>query len=92
MRPDSTATDLAVALAIFSSFRGKCAAAKTIAIGEIGLTGNLRSVRNAEKIAAEAVRLGYEKIILPKKNSKFILAGISIVGAENIMEAIRQAY
>lgn len=92
MRPDSTATDLAVALAIFSSFRGKCAAAKTIAIGEIGLTGNLRSVRNAEKIAAEAVRLGYEKIILPKKNSKFTLAGISIVGAENIMEAIHQAY
>lgn len=92
MRPDSTATDLAVALAIFSSFRGKCTAAKTIAIGEIGLTGNLRSVRNAEKIAAEAVRLGYEKIILPKKNSKFTLAGISIVGAENIMEAIRQAY
>lgn len=92
MRPDSTATDLAVALAIFSSFRGKCAAAKTIAIGEIGLTGNLRSVRNAEKIAAEAVRLGYEKIILPKKNSKFTLAGISVVGAENIMEAIRQAY
>ena len=92
MRPDSTATDLAVALAIFSSFRGKCAAAKTIAIGEIDLTGNLRSVRNAEKIAAEAVRLGYEKIILPKKNSKFTLAGISIVGAENIMEAIRQAY
>ena len=92
MRPDSTATDLAVALAIFSSFRGKCAAAKTIAIGEIGLTGNLRSVRNAEKIAAEAVRLGYEKIILPKKNSKFTLAGISIVGAENIMAAIRQAY
>lgn len=92
MRPDSTATDLAVALAIFSSFRGKCAAAKTIAIGEIGLTGNLRSVRNAEKIAAEAVRLGYEKIILPKKNSKFTLAGISIVGAENIMEAIRQTY
>lgn len=92
MRPDSTATDLAVALAIFSSFRGKCAAAKTIAIGEIGLTGNLRSVRNAEKIAAEAVRLSYEKIILPKKNSKFTLAGISIVGAENIMEAIRQVY
>ena len=92
MRPDSTATDLAVALAIFSSFRGKCAAAKTIAIGEIGLTGNLRSVRNAEKIAAEAVLLGYEKIILPKKNSKFTLAGISVVGAENIMEAIRQAY
>lgn len=92
MRPDSTATDLAVALAIFSSFRGKCAAAKTIAIGEIGLTGNLRSVRNAEKIAAEAVRLGYEKIILPKKNSKFTLTGISVVGAENIMEAIRQVY
>ena len=92
MKPDSTATDLAVALAIYSSFRGKTAKRKTIAIGEVGLTGNLRSVRNAEKIAAEAVRLGYDRVVLPKKNSSFKLQGIEIVGAENLMEAIRTVF
>ncbi len=92
MKPDSTATDLAVALAIYSSYRGKTAKRKTIAIGEVGLTGNLRSVRNAEKIAAEAVRLGYERVILPKKNSSFKMHDIEIVGAENLMEAIRTIF
>lgn len=92
MKPDSTATDLAVALAIYSSYRGRIAKRKTIAIGEVGLTGNLRSVRNAEKIAAEAVRLGYERVILPKKNSSFKMRDIEIVGAENLMEAIRTIF
>ncbi len=92
MKPDSTATDLAVALAIYSSYRGKTAKRKTIAIGEVGLTGNLRSVRNAEKIAAEAVRLGYERVILPKKNSSFKMHDIEIIGAENLMEAIRTIF
>ncbi len=92
MKPDSTATDLAVALAIYSSFRGKTAKRKTIAIGEVGLTGNLRAVRNAEKIASEAVRLGYERVVLPKKNNTFKMNGIEIVGAENLMEAIHVTF
>ncbi len=92
MKPDSTATDLAVAMAIYSSFRGKAAKRKTIAIGEVGLTGNLRAVRNTEKIAAEAVRLGYERVLLPKKNNTFKTKGIEIAGAENLMEAIRMTF
>jgi DNA repair protein RadA/Sms len=92
MKPDSTATDLAVALAIYSSFRGKTAKRKTIAIGEVGLTGNLRAVRNVEKIASEAVRLGYERVVLPKKNNTFKMNGIEIVGAENLMEAIHVTF
>lgn len=92
LRPDSTATDLAVALAIYSSFSGRKTRQKTVAIGEIGLTGNLRSVRNAEKIASEAVRLGYEKIVLPKKNSRLGTEEIHVAGAENLREAIKQVY
>lgn len=92
MKPDSTATDLAVAMAIYSSFRGKPTKRKTIAIGEVGLTGNLRAVRNTEKIAAESVRLGYERVVLPKKNNTFKMKGIEIAGAENLMEAIRMTF
>jgi DNA repair protein RadA/Sms len=46
------------------------------ALGEIGLTGELRSVRGADKMAAEAARLGFTKVILPKKNA----AGLSPQG------------
>ena len=39
-------------------------------MGEVGLTGDLRSVQNAEKIVKEAARLGYEQVILPKRNAR----------------------
>ncbi|MBQ6583089.1 MAG: DNA repair protein RadA, partial [Mogibacterium sp.] len=96
MRPDDPATDLAVILAIYSSYREKTPARKAVALGEVGLTGNLRAVRNADKIAAEAARLGYDTVILPKKNaaaaaagSSAKAAGIRLIGAENLVEAIR---
>ena len=70
LRPEGTSVDLAVALAIYSSYKSVAAAAKTLAIGEIGLTGDLRAVRNADKIYAEAARLGYEKVIMPISNAR----------------------
>lgn len=92
MRPDSTSIDLGVALAVYSSMRGVVCGKRTMAIGEVGLTGDLRSVQNAEKIVTEAVRMGYEQIILPKKNAARIdvkkLAGCTMIGAENIYQAI----
>ncbi|MEG0923915.1 MAG: DNA repair protein RadA [Anaerovoracaceae bacterium] len=93
MRPDSTSIDLAVALAIYSSLRGITALKRTIAIGEVGLTGDLRSVSNADKIVSEAIRMGYQQIILPRKNAhkidKSILgADCTIVAARNIYDAI----
>jgi DNA repair protein RadA/Sms len=66
----STSTDLAVALAIYSSFRGRSAKKRVVAVGEVGLTGNLRSIPNADKIVQEAVRLGYEAVILPDRNAR----------------------
>lgn len=70
MNTGSTATDLAVALAIYSSFREKSASSRIVAVGEVGLTGHLRSIANADKIVQEAARLGYEGIILPERNAR----------------------
>ena len=70
MNTGSTATDLAVALAIYSSFTGKTASKRIVAVGEVGLTGHIRSIPNADKIVQEAVRLGYEAVILPERNAR----------------------
>jgi DNA repair protein RadA/Sms len=78
-----------VALAIHSTFKGKPCSAKTIAFGEIGLTGDLRSVQNAEKIVKEAARMGFEKIILPYKNAANLgNSPVKLVPAKNLREAI----
>ena len=89
MRPDSPSADLAVALAIASSYREKTSPHKIVALGEVGLTGHLRAVRNAERIAAEAARLGYDTVILPKKNASVKAEGIRIVGADTLRDALR---
>ncbi len=91
LRPEGTGADLATALAIFSSRRRITCARRTLALGEIGLTGDLRSVQNIEKTAKEAARLGYEQIIMPLGNAKKIgsrVEGCRIIGAKNISEAI----
>jgi len=93
MRPDSTSIDLGVALAVYSSMRGIVSEKRTLAIGEVGLTGELRSVQNAEKIVIEAARMGYEQIILPKKNGDKLrdkMQGLNcrVIGAANLYDAI----
>ena len=92
IRPEGTGTDIAVALAIYSSFKRVTPDSRTLALGEVGLTGDLRPVRNAEKIVKEAARLGYEQIIMPASNAEKLKGGIKgcrIVGVRNITEAIR---
>ena len=93
MRPDSTSIDLGVALAVYSSMRGIAPSKRTLAIGEVGLTGELRSIQNAEKIVIEAARMGYEQIILPKKNADKLKTRIPegscrIISAANLYDAI----
>ena len=70
IRPDGTYTDLAVALAVYSSYRGVSLAGGTVAVGEIGLTGDLRAVQNGEKILKEAAKLGFERVVLPVRNAE----------------------
>ena len=70
MNTGSTSTDLAVALAIYSSYKGRASSMRIVAAGEVGLTGHLRSIPNADRIVQEAVRLGYEAVILPERNAR----------------------
>ncbi|MEG0830141.1 MAG: DNA repair protein RadA [Anaerovoracaceae bacterium] len=96
LKPEGTSVDLAVALAIYSTYKGKPSPPKTLALGEIGLTGDLRNIQNGEKIVREAVRMGFEQIILPKKNKeklesvvKDLSKKIKLIGVKDIREAIR---
>lgn len=95
LRPEGTSVDLAVALAIYSSFKGIRGAAKTLAIGEIGLTGDLRTIPNADKIVKEAAKMGFKKIILPIKNAEKLSdrpKGMRILGVTNLREAIKAQF
>lgn len=100
MKPDSTSTDLAVALAIYSALTERTPKHSIVAIGEVGLTGDLRSVANADKIVSEANRLGYAKTVLPSKNYDRIKNIIRekiknidmLVPARSLAEAIKAVF
>ena len=65
-----TACDLAVACALISAARDAALPASTIAIGEIGLTGEIRMVSNLEGRLREAAKLGFKRCLIPKANEK----------------------
>ncbi len=92
-RLDGTYTDLSVAMSVYSSYRDKKPSPNTIVVGEIGLTGEIRAVRHADKIVKEASRMGFAKIILPKANAKKLAkpegATLQIIGVSEISDAIR---
>lgn len=90
IRPEGTSADLAAALAVYSSCRGIPISGKTLCLGEISLTGDLRSVSHADKIAKEAARMGFTRIILPKQNADRLkqIDGLQISGAKTLKDAI----
>ncbi|MBO4415184.1 MAG: DNA repair protein RadA [Lachnospiraceae bacterium] len=85
MRVAEPALDLAIVLAILSSFKNKPLNENSLVFGEVGLTGEIRGVSQAEQRVAEAVNLGYDTCILPMvnarsiKNDKIRLIGVSHV-------------
>ncbi len=68
VRLDEPAADLAVALAVASAFRDRPVDPGTVVFGEVGLTGEVRGVRQAERRAREAAKLGFRRCILPRSN------------------------
>lgn len=94
MRPEGTSVDLAAAIAVYSAAVGKPVRDPgTIIMGELGLTGELRGVPQPERIAGEAVRMGFSRIILPVKNKEKWTGreNIEVIGAGDIMEAVNLA-
>lgn len=91
VRVDEPAVDLGMALSIVSSLRDRAADPSAVAVGEIGLGGEIRTVNQSEKRVAEVKKLGFRKIILPKNNVKNLRGagdGIEIIAIENVEEAI----
>ncbi len=85
------AADLGIAMAIASSFKDARAIPGTVAVGEIGLSGELRPVPQLERRIAEAARLGFTRCIVPasSKKASTVAKGIEIAMAGNIAEALR---
>ncbi len=91
MRLDEPAADLAVALSLVSGLWNKPIDENLIAFGEIGLSGELRSVARAQARINEAARLGFTKCIMPKACLKQITAcpdSIKLIGVSSLADAI----
>lgn len=70
LKIEETAADLAVACALISAARDIALPSSTIAIGEIGLSGEVRMVGNLENRLKEAAKLGFKNCLIPKANEK----------------------
>jgi DNA repair protein RadA/Sms len=83
------AADLAIALAVSSSFRDIPVKSGLAAIGEIGLSGELRAVSQLERRLGEAARLGFKYCLVPKAGAGVAVPGIELVPVATLKEAIR---
>ena len=93
LRLDEPGADLPVALAVASSYRDSAISDDLAAIGEVGLTGEIRAVSQMSQRLAEVARLGFTKVIIPKYGSDKldIPAGLTVYRVRNIREAIEVA-
>lgn len=88
---DEPSADLSIAMALISGITDKIISDEIIAFGEIGLSGEVRAVSHIEYRVKEAVRLGFTKIILPKKNitsSLKVPENVELVGVTNIYQVL----
>lgn len=87
---DEPAADLALIVALASSFRDKPVPFDLAAIGEVGLTGELRSVNAVNQRLSEIRRLGFSKCLIPARSSGKLAvpAGLDLIRVSNIREAI----
>lgn len=90
LKIDEPACDLGITCAIASSFRNATIDDKTILIGEVGLTGEIRAVNQIEKRIMEAEKLGFHRCVIPRDNVKGLEGNfkIQIVAVEDIYHAL----
>jgi DNA repair protein RadA/Sms len=85
--------DLPLAIALASSLRDRPVGQGTVAVGEVGLLGELRAVAGIERRLREAARLGFGRAIVPRRGrgAPFEVPGLEIVEAASLRDAIRAA-
>lgn len=91
IRISEPAIDLGIILAVASSFKNISIPKDLVAIGEVGLTGEVRAVNLIEKRLKEAEKLGFKKCIIPENNKKLLKDNykLDIIGVRNVTEALR---
>lgn len=96
IRINEPALDLAIILALLSSYRNQSLDDGTVCFGEVGLTGEVRGVTMIEQRVIEAAKMGFERCILPKVNERQIrkllkteqLGDLQLAGVESIYELL----
>lgn len=92
IRMNEPAVDLGIVLAIISSYKEMPVPDDLICFGEVGLSGEVRAVNLADQRIAEAAKLGFSRVIMPKVNLSGIrgkYSQLDLVGVENVQEAMR---
>ncbi len=92
IRISEPAVDLGMILSVASSFKNFSIPKDTVAIGEVGLTGEVRSVNLIEKRIKEVEKLGFKTCIIPESNKKVLKEKykLDIIGVKNINEAMQK--
>jgi DNA repair protein RadA/Sms len=93
IRVQETAADLPVLLAVRSSLRDRPLPDKTVAFGEVGLSGEIRPVPNGEERLKEAATHGFKRAIVPKGNAPKAgsYKGMEVIAVERLAEALDAA-
>ena len=93
LRLDEPGADLPVVLAVASSYRNTAIADDLVAIGEVGLTGEIRAVSHINQRLGEIARLGFKKCIIPRGGAEKleIPNGLIVYRVRNLREAIETA-
>ena len=91
IRMTEPAIDLGLILALVSSYKDIAIDEKTIAFGEVGLSGEIRSVNMAQQRVQEAKKLGFETVLMPQVSMKALqkVEGIQIIGLETVRDAVQ---
>jgi len=90
LKINEPAIDLGIIAATVSSFKNMPIDTSTVVLGEVGLTGEIRSVNLIEKRLKEAEKLGFKKCIIPESNKKLLKESykLDIIGVKNINDAM----
>ncbi len=91
VRITEPAADLAVLLAIVSSFKNKPLPEKMVVFGEVGLAGEVRPVQRGQERLKEAAKLGFTRAVIPNANKpKQTIAGMEIIAVSRLEEAVEK--
>lgn len=90
MRMNEPALDLAIVMALISSYKDRPVDPRMLIFGEVGLSGEVRAVSQASQRVSEAAKLGFTSCVLPRVCLEKVKApeGIRLIGVSNVREAI----